>query len=108
MLSRDNLNLVVEFIGTFLFLSVIVNTTNVNKGDPLALVSISIALLAVIYFGGRISGGHFNPAVSILFRLVDPTFGDNKLIGYITAQVAGAIAAGHFNNLVAQTMTMAM
>lgn len=101
MLSRDNINLLVEFIGTFIFLSVIINTTNVNKGDPLALLSIAVALLAVIYFGGRVSGGHFNPAVSVMFRLVDPKFTDNKLFGYVVAQVAGAVAATHFNTLVA-------
>ena len=100
MLSKNNLNLIVEFIGTFVFLSVIINTTNVNKNDPLALVSIAVALLAVIYFGGRVSGGHFNPAVSFLFRFADPTFTDNKLMGYIAAQLAGAYAAGFFNKLV--------
>ena len=100
MLSKDNVQLLVEFVGTFIFLSVIINTTNVNKGDPTNPLSIAVALLAAIYFGGRISGGHFNPAVTILFRLQDPTFTDGKVISYIMAQVAGAVAAGHMNNIV--------
>ena len=104
MLSKDNLNLVIEFIGTFIFLSVIINTTNINKNDSFALVSIPIALLAVIYFGGRISGGHFNPAVSLLFRLQDSKFTDSRLMGYIAAQILGAVAANHFNAEVVKTL----
>ena len=47
----------VEFVGTFIFLSVIL-----TQGKP---IPIAVALLAVIYFGGAISGGHFNPAVTL-------------------------------------------
>ena len=50
-----------EFIGTFIFLSVILKT-----GDALA---IGIALASVIYFGGKVSGGNFNPAVSYMMLL---------------------------------------
>ena len=49
----------VEFLGTFVFLSVIVAT-----GQP---VLIALALLLAILVGGGISGGHFNPAVSVMF-----------------------------------------
>ena len=51
----------VEALGTFIFLSVIVAV-----GKP---IPIAIALAAVIYFGGAISGGHFNPAVSVMMFL---------------------------------------
>ena len=51
----------VEFIGTFMFLSVIL-----SQGQALPIV---IALAAAIYFGGAISGGHFNPAVSFMFHM---------------------------------------
>jgi glycerol uptake facilitator-like aquaporin len=104
MSSNQTIDLLVEFIGTFIFLSVIINTTNVNKNDPIALVSIAVALLAVIYFGGRVSGGHFNPAVSVLFKLNDATFTNSKLMGYVIAQLLGAVAAGHFNKMVAKTL----
>ena len=52
---------IVEFIGTFIFLSVILNT-----GEA---IPIGIALAAVIFFGGKISGGHFNPAVSVAMTM---------------------------------------
>ena len=45
--------LLVEFIGTFVFLSVILST-----GDAFA---IGLALAVAIFFGGKVSGGHFNP-----------------------------------------------
>jgi len=77
----------VEFLGTFVFLSVIL-----SSGSPLPVV---IALAAAIYFGGDISGGHFNPAVSTMMYM------DNRLsredwLGYLVAQVAGGAAALYF------------
>ena len=51
----------VEFIGTFMFLSVIL-----SQGQALPIV---IALAAAIFFGGSISGGHFNPAVSFMMHV---------------------------------------
>jgi len=79
----------VEFIGTFVFLSVIL-----TAGEA---IPIAIALAAVIFFGGKISGGNFNPAVSLMMLL------KNKLspidfFFYITAQFLGATAAFFFNN----------
>ena len=74
----------VEFLGTFLFLSVILST-----GNP---ISIAIALLAMIYFGGSISGGHFNPAVTGMFFIK----GDISLtdtIMYNISQLLGGICA---------------
>ena len=48
----------VEFVGTLFFLFTILAT-----GNPLAIVS---ALYIAIMLGGHVSGGHFNPAVSIM------------------------------------------
>lgn len=80
----------VEAVGTFIFLSVIVSV-----GKP---IPIAIALAAVIYFGGAISGGHFNPAVSVMMFLkkaIDmPT-----LAGYVAAQIIGAVLALYFYNM---------
>jgi glycerol uptake facilitator-like aquaporin len=75
---------VVEFLGTFLFLSVIVAT-----GQP---ILIALALLLVILLGGAISGGHFNPAVSLMFWAKGSlTAGD--LAGYVAAQALGGLGA---------------
>ena len=74
----------VEFLGTFFFLSVIVAT-----GQP---VLISLALLAVILLGGSVSGGHFNPAVSMMFW-IKGTLSVVDMAAYIASQLAGGAAA---------------
>ena len=53
--------MLLEFIGTFIFLSVILGTGEV--------LPIAIALAAAIFFGGKYSGGNFNPAVSFMMFL---------------------------------------
>jgi glycerol uptake facilitator-like aquaporin len=75
---------VVEFLGTFLFLSVIVATA-----QP---VLIAMALLLVILVGGGISGGHFNPAVSLMFWAKGALNGMD-LAGYVVAQALGGLGA---------------
>ena len=73
-----------EFIGTFFFLYVIIAT-----GSPLA---IGAALAAAIYVGGSISGGNFNPAVTIMMIAAKKQSIETAL-PYIVAQVAGGLAA---------------
>jgi aquaporin Z len=51
-----------------------------------------LALLAGLYAFGEVSGGHFNPAVS-LAMLVDGRISVSDFIGYVIAQVAGAVLA---------------
>lgn len=75
---------VVEFLGTFLFLSVIVTTA-----QPLL---IALALLSVLLLGGKISGGHFNPAVSLMFW-VKGALSNVDLLGYMAAQFLGGVGA---------------
>ena len=74
----------VEFIGTFFFLSVIIFT-----GHPLA---IGAALTLAIYVGGKISGGNFNPAVTIMMAVGDKMPIANA-VPYIIAQIAGGLVA---------------
>jgi aquaporin Z len=78
------INLLVEFIGTFTFLSVILAT-----GQALP---IGLALAASIYWGGAMSGGHFNPAVSVMMA-VNGKLSIMNLIGYVLAQVLGGLCA---------------
>lgn len=80
--------LFVEFIGTFIFLSVILSQ---SQAIPIALT-----LAAMIYFGGAISGGNFNPAVSFL-QYLGGKFDGTQLTSYVIAQLLGATLAFHFN-----------
>lgn len=77
-------NLLTEFVGTFIFLSVILTTGQA--------IPIGLALAVAIYFGGSISGGHFNPAVSTMM-LVKGTISIETWIGYVIAQVLGGLVA---------------
>jgi glycerol uptake facilitator-like aquaporin len=76
--------LFVEFIGTLLFLYVIIATGN--------FVAIGTALALLIYLGGPISGGNFNPVVTTMLVAAKKQ-NMNTLIPYIIAQLAGGIAA---------------
>jgi aquaporin Z len=54
-----------EFIGTF-FLVLTIGCTVIGQGaGALAPLAIGSALMVMIFAGGHISGGHFNPAVTL-------------------------------------------
>ncbi len=84
-----------EFLGTFLFLSVILAVTRDPKTEPVAIAIVS-GLLASIYAFGGLSGGHFNPAVSVMFfakgDLPIENFGT-----YVFAQSLGGLTALYFS-----------
>jgi len=91
-----------EFIGTFIFLSVILNAVSKNSSmSAYAPLAIGLALTAAIEFGGNISGGHYNPAVSLMFAL-NKVLPMKELAPYVIAQVLGAIAAKTFYDKVKQ------
>ncbi|HEX7576884.1 MAG TPA: aquaporin, partial [Verrucomicrobiae bacterium] len=82
----------VEFIGTF-FLVLTVGMTVIDPGaGALAPLAIGSALMLMVYAGGHVSGGHYNPAVTLAVWLRGrcPT-GD--VPAYLVAQVVGAVAA---------------
>jgi len=80
---------IAEFIGTFFFLSIILNAVAYAAYGPIA---IAVGLLAAIYFGGKVSGGHYNPAVSIMMYVKGKLAGDLTAL-YIAAQILGALTA---------------
>jgi aquaporin Z len=83
--------LAVEFLGTFIFLYVIVAT-----GNPWAIGG---TLAALAYLGGAISGGHFNPAVTVMM-FVNKSVNSSTAVAYIIAQVAaGLLALAAFKKL---------
>jgi aquaporin Z len=84
--------LLVEFIGSF-FLVFTVGMTVIEPGvGNLAPLAIGLALAVMIYAGGHISGGHYNPAVTlgVWFR---KGISDLEAVGYMAAQVLAAFAA---------------
>ena len=88
---------VAEFLGTFLFLtigyaSVAAFTVAKVPGQLVVSFAFPFGLLAAIFAFGHISGGHYNPAVTIAMVL-DKRTTPMDALGYIIAQVIGAIGA---------------
>lgn len=82
--------LVVEAIGT-LFLVMTVGLTVLEPGPgALAPIAIGSVLMVMVYAGGYISGGHYNPAVTLgAFLRGKVTAGE--LGGYWVAQLVGGV-----------------
>jgi aquaporin Z len=84
---------VTEFIGTF-FLVFTVGMVSIAPGaGNLAPLAIGSVLAVMVYAGGYISGGHYNPAVTIAVWLRGKTTSKDA-INYVIAQaLAGLVAA---------------
>ena len=94
----DTRKYLAELVGTFLFMTIgysSVAALGAGAG-PLRCswcpFSFGFGLLAAIFAVGHISGGHFNPAVTVA-AVLDKRTETTDAIGYILAQVIGAIAA---------------
>ncbi|MDX6330198.1 MAG: aquaporin [Streptomycetaceae bacterium] len=82
----------VELIGTFFLVFTV--GASVYSGSPLAPLAIGSSLMVMVYAGGHVSGGHYNPAVTMA-ALVRGRIGTRDAVGYwITQLAAGALAAG--------------
>jgi aquaporin Z len=90
METRMSKQLLTEFIGTF-FLVLTVGLTVLN-GTPFAPLAIGSSLMIMVYMGGHISGGHYNPAVS-LAAFLRGKLDSKSLLPYWAAQLAGGIVA---------------
>src|SRR5215203_3882333 len=99
--------LTAEFLGTLWLVlggcgSAVLATAYPTLGIGFAGVALAFGLtvLTGAYALGHISGGHFNPAVSIGLW-AGRRFPANELLPYIVAQVIGAIAAAGIVYLIA-------
>ena len=95
-----------EFLGTAVLVAAVVGSgimaTNLSGDVLVALlvngISTVLALGLVILTLGPVSGGHFNPAVSIALA-IDQKFKVARVAPYIAAQIAGAVAGAVLANL---------
>jgi len=83
---------IVEFIGTFFLVFTIGMCAIKPDVGPWAPLAIGSALMVMVYAGGHISGGAFNPAVTIALWLRGRVERADVL-AYIAAQVLAAIIA---------------
>ena len=77
------IKLLAEFLGTFFFCAVAL-----LSGNPLAA---ALALAALTYALGYISGGHFNPAVSVAVWMRGQ-LDRGEMLRYLAAQALGAVS----------------
>jgi aquaporin Z len=82
----------VEFIGTF-FLVFTVGMTVISPGaGSLAPIAIGASLMVMVYAGGHVSGGHYNPAVTLAVWIRGKC--DTKdVLPYWAVQIAAALVA---------------
>ncbi len=83
-------NYLTEAIGTF-FLVFTVGLC-VNEGVMMAPFAIGAALMVMVYAGGPVSGGHYNPSVS-LAAWIRGALSTKELLPYWGAQFVGALIA---------------
>ena len=93
--------LAVEFIGMFLFVFTVgMATESANKaGAVLAPLAIGSVLMVIVFAGGHVSGGHYNPAVSTAVFLRGK-IKSHEYLAYIITQFLAAALAGLLVNAV--------
>jgi len=79
-----------EFVGTFFLVLTI--GYNVLQHTALAPISIGAMLMAMIFATGKVSGGHFNPAVTFGVFLRDK-IDSPSAAAYVVSQLAGGCLA---------------
>ena len=96
---------IAEFIGPFALVvagvGAIISTQNLADGGNLVAVSLAhgLAIGLMVAALGHVSGGHFNPAVTISM-LATGEIGMTRAITYVVAQVLGATAGAGVLTLV--------
>jgi aquaporin Z len=81
-----------EFIGTFFLVLTIGCTVIPGAAGVIPPLAIGGALMVMIFAGGHVSGGHFNPAVTLGVFLRGRAAA-NDVVPYWASQIAAALAA---------------
>jgi aquaporin Z len=79
---------ITELIGTFFLVFTV--GASVLIGSPLAPLAIGAILMVMVYAGGHVSGGHYNPALT-MGALVRRRIGFVDAVAYWLAQVIGGL-----------------
>ncbi len=82
-----------ELLGAFVLIGV-GSMAILSSGDSIVAIAFGfgLALLIALYMFGSVSGGHYNPAVT-LAQLIRGEITAADAVGYIVAQLAGAVLA---------------
>ncbi len=82
----------VEFFGTFFLCFTVLCCILLSVNPVLVPIAIGFVLAVLVYAGGPISGGHYNPAVSLAIFFIG-RMGSKKTLLYCIFQVFGAAYA---------------
>jgi glycerol uptake facilitator-like aquaporin len=86
--------LAAEFIGTFFLVVTVCAAINPKTGaGPLAPLAIGSILMAMVFAGGHISGGHYNPAVSFAV-MIRGKLTAGEWLCYTATQLGAGTAGG--------------
>ena len=90
-IKESLLRLVFEMMGTCLLTTLWLSTTISGDG-----IGFFVGFFVLLVFSARISGSHFNPAVTLAFMLRKETGGFSRILGlaYILFQIAGGLLGG--------------
>ena len=83
-----------EFIGTFFLVLTVGCTVIPGAAGVIAPLAIGAALMIMVFAGGHISGGHFNPAVTLAV-FIRGRFEVKDVLPYWIAQIVGGVAAAY-------------
>jgi len=83
---------ITEFIGTFFLVSTVGYTVIAPGAGDMAGLAIGATLMVMIFAGGHVSGGHYNPAVTLAVYLRGKCPAAD-VVPYWIAQIAGAALA---------------
>jgi aquaporin Z len=85
--------LTAEFIGTFILVFTVGIATSNRGAGELAPLAIGSALMVMVFAGGHISGGFYNPAVTLAAQLTGKLQLRQTACYVLTQLAAGALAA---------------
>ena len=92
-----------EFIGAFYLMLTIGMSVLYGIQGVIPAIAIGAALMIMVYAGGYISGGHYNPAVS-LAAAIRGSLSWRHIVQYWIAQVGGAVCATLIVKMVANEL----
>ena len=82
----------VEFVGTFFLVLAVGNVVLGPDLGGFGALAIASTLMVMVYAGGYVSGGHYNPAVTLAVTLRGKCTAADA-VPYVVAQTAAAVAA---------------
>lgn len=104
-MTKNFKNYFVELIGTFFLVLTVACTGLLGADGVIAPLAIASALMVMVYAGGHISGGHYNPAVS-LAAAIRGALCWGQFIPYAISQILGAVLAVVVFNFMASDSIM--